>query len=97
MGLIGGQGGPVSSETENISSEGFYCLCPEPFTIGEELECTISIPSRSGTDGTKLILECRVRVVRVETYTADGPVGIGFHIETFSVMTKPGNVGLAGR
>src|SRR5579885_3552880 len=28
---------PVRSSTQNISSDGFYCLCQEPFVTGEQL------------------------------------------------------------
>lgn len=85
----GGQHAPVKSKTENISSEGFYCLCQELFTTGEELVCTLEVPSQTQTDRACLLLECRVRVVRVESNPTSSLFGVGFHIEDYSVMAVP--------
>ena len=84
-----GSNAPVKSETDNISSEGFYGLCPESFTAGEELECTLEIPSQTRKEKACLLLECRVRVVRVETSVPTPLFGVGFHIEDYSVMAAP--------
>jgi PilZ domain len=82
---------PIRSKTENISSDGFYCLCREPFMAGEQLECRLSMPPHARReDASWLVLECKVRVARVN---ADrGMFGIGFQIESYSVMRLPSEV-----
>src|SRR5215471_14372378 len=56
----------VESMTENLSSEGFYCLSSRTFKIGERLRCEIVIPEATlGLDGP-IVLECQVAVRRVE-------------------------------
>ena len=82
---------PVRSSTENISSDGFYCLCQEPFVAGEQLECLLSIPPHARReDAPWLVLECKVRVVRVNT---DRDVfGVGFQIESYSVVRLPSEI-----
>ena len=34
----------ISSTTLDVSSDGFYCLCPEAFERGEVIRCLIAIP-----------------------------------------------------
>ena len=70
------QSATIETVTENITSLGFYCTTPEPFTPGESLECSIVIP-RSVLDELthEVLLGCRVRVVHVKK-TARG-YGLG--------------------
>src|SRR5579862_9683668 len=60
----------VETITQNLSSEGFYCLSRKPFTVGELLLCTLQIPT-TGLGGGESHLECRARVGRVEENAAD--------------------------
>lgn len=78
---------PIRTRTENVSSEGFYCLAGGRFTPGERLECLITIPAMHPEDPTDaLVLRCRVQVVRVELPAAGGFSGVGCRIEEYSVV-----------
>ena len=35
----------METETDNLSSIGFYCTSDEPFSPGEQLNCEVVIPS----------------------------------------------------
>jgi hypothetical protein len=62
----------VSCWTENISSTGFYCFCPERLMVGERREVQLSLPARGySRGGGSVDLYCQVRVMRIE------PVGLG--------------------
>ena len=86
--LFGEQLNPlVESTTENLTSNGFYCVSKEPFAIGERLECVISIPAGSfGYAASPISLQCRVRVTRVEK-ERDG-FGLGCSIEDYDLLTS---------
>src|SRR6476659_6231255 len=72
----------VESTTENLTSNGFYCVSREPFELGERLECIIAIPAGSfSSKGSAICLQCRVRVTRVENQS-DG-FGLGCYIEDY--------------
>src|SRR5258706_13064376 len=61
------EGQSVKSTTENLSSEGLYCITREPFKRGERLQCEIVIPGESpGSPEPFLRLQCHVTVRRVE-------------------------------
>jgi len=79
---------PVESTTENLTSNGFYCVSKEPFQLGEQLECVIAIPVGAfGYSAEPIRLQCRVKVMRVEGQT-DG-FGLGCSIEDYELLTKP--------
>jgi len=76
----------VESTTENLTSNGFYCISKEPFQMGERLECIIAIPAGSfGYNESPVRLQCRVRVARVEDQH-DG-FGLGCYIEDYDLLT----------
>src|ERR1700682_2373535 len=75
----------VQTTTENLTSNGFYCVSREPFEIGERLECIIAIPSGSfGYSGSPISLQCRVRVMRVDDQ--DEGFGLGCYIEDYDLL-----------
>jgi len=82
---------PAESITENLSSEGLYCITKEPFKPGERLQCEIVIPPTLGLDAPA-VLECHVTVRRVESLR--GGFGLGCHIEDYSVRSP---IQVAGR
>jgi hypothetical protein len=58
---------PIESITENLSSEGLYCITEEPFNTGERLQYEIVIPGESlGSSEPFLRLQCHVTVKQVE-------------------------------
>jgi hypothetical protein len=78
----------VESMTENLTSNGFYCVTKEPFQPGEHLECLIAIPEGAFSYAAAPIrLQCRVKVVRVESQT--GSFGLGCAIEDYELLTQP--------
>ena len=83
---------PVESITENLSSEGLYCVTRERFKRGERLQCEIRIPGESfGSPEPFLRLQCHVTVKRVE-HVHRG-FGMGCHIEDYSLTTpQPGAI-----
>jgi hypothetical protein len=74
----------VESTTRDLSSGGFYCLTEVPLTEGEDLVCSIKVPTHD-PQGKHLecALECKVRVVRVVPGAAGDLFGIGCRIETY--------------
>jgi hypothetical protein len=62
-------GSPLTMEakTENISSDGFFCLTRQALSLRETLQCEIVIPRAQATDADErdVVLRCRVEVVRV--------------------------------
>jgi hypothetical protein len=72
----------VETITQNLSSRGFYCLSSKPFTVGELLLCTLQIPTNDLNAGEGH-LECRVRVVRVETKASEDEYGIACRMEDY--------------
>ena len=74
----------LESITENISSQGFYCYSHTPVASGELLLCSLTVPTHdpSGTN-EKVMLECHVRVVRIEAATSDGLYGLACRIEDY--------------
>lgn len=72
----------VQTITENLSSQGFYCLSRKPFSVGELLLCTLQIPMNDFGAGASH-LECQVRVVRVEKDAPADQYGIGCRIEDY--------------
>ena len=76
----------VESTTENLTSNGFYCVSREPFQLGERLECVIAIPAGSfGYSSSPISLQCRGRVMRVEDQRHDG-FGLGCYIEDYDLL-----------
>jgi hypothetical protein len=83
-------GGPltetIETVTENLSSQGFYCLSKTPFVPGERLACRLHIPGHaSEQNGSEAELECRVLVVRLDPANRDGCFGMGCRIEEYRV------------
>jgi hypothetical protein len=74
----------VESITENLSTEGLYCISTKQFKTGERLRCEIVIPDALGLDAP-IVIECHVTVQRVE-YQRSG-FGLGCHIEDYSLSS----------
>jgi hypothetical protein len=76
----------VESATENLSSEGLYCITQEAFKAGERLQCVIVIPGKSlGLSEPAIRLQCHVTVKRVEDLNHG--FGLGCHIEDYDLLT----------
>jgi hypothetical protein len=75
---------PTESTTENLSSEGLYCITKERFKPGQRLQCEIVIPATLGAE-SPVVLDCHVTVRRVESL--GGGFGLGCQIEDYSLRT----------
>ena len=75
----------ISSETDNVSGDGFYFRAKERFSPGEELECLILIPTFDPSLVSRsLDLHCCVRVMAVEVLEGNNGFGVECHIENYS-------------
>jgi|SRR5208283_983574 len=75
---------PLETETENLSSDGFYCRLKAAPAPGEIVDCTLHVPARRPqAPGGMLAVRCRVHVVRVEEPDSQGRYGIGCHIDDY--------------
>jgi len=76
----------LETMTENISSDGLYCICQEPFKPGELVDCVIVVPGESfGSSEPLFRLQCHVMVTRLERLPER--FGLGCHIEDYSVAS----------
>lgn len=76
----------VESTTENLSSEGLYCITKTTFKLGERLICEIALPGKSlGFPESPIRLQCHITVRRVES--VPNGFGLGCHIEDYAVKT----------
>ena len=80
------EGSSVESTTENLTTEGLYCITKESFKPGERLQCEIVIPGESLVFSESSIrLQCLITVRRVEHL--DTGFGLGCHIEDYTLAT----------
>jgi hypothetical protein len=79
-----GSGEAIKSVTQNLSSGGFYFYSQVAITPGEALSCVLTIPSHlpSGREKDR-VLDCRVRVTRVEPSPTGDTFGIACEIEEY--------------
>jgi PilZ domain len=78
------QGEDVSgflTTTQNLSSEGFYCLSPVLLRPGDRTLCILEVPTNQSSG--ILLLKCKAQVIRVEPVNPDGFYGVGCHIEDY--------------
>ena len=76
----------VESVTENLSSEGLYCITPEPFKLGEDLKCEIVLLGEIfGSSEPPIRMQCHLTVRRVEHL--DRGFGLGCYIEDYTLAT----------
>jgi hypothetical protein len=75
----------IASETDNVSSDGFYFRARERFSPGEELECLLLIPTFDSPPANgSMDLHCHVRVMAVEVLDDNNGFGVECHIENYS-------------
>ena len=77
----------VETITQNLSSRGFYCYAKNPLSVGEVLSCTIRIPAHDpGGKEMNRLLDCTVRITRVEETQEEGMFGIACRLEDYHVV-----------
>lgn len=82
------EGSVTSTTTEDLSSEGFYCLCKEPYAPGERLQAILEVPCGywNGHEADCLVLQCDVEVVRVVLRGVEEDFGVAFRINDYIVF-----------
>ena len=84
-----GSGEAVETVTQNLSSSGFYCHSRVPITPGESLHCTLTIPPHDPCGHERArVLECRVRVTRVDPGIAENTFGIACQIQDYHLAVE---------
>jgi hypothetical protein len=78
----------VRAETQNLTTEGFYCFSPERFKLGERLECVIDLPSSPASSDCQT-LHGRVTVLRVRRVRPN-VFGIACRLEDYSMAAGSG-------
>jgi hypothetical protein len=71
----------VQTATQDLSSDGFYCIAKARFVPGETIDCMLALPNlnRHGGNCASLVF-CKVRVIRVEVTAEGGRYGAGCQI-----------------
>jgi hypothetical protein len=75
----------IRAETRDVSSEGFYCVSPEPFLPGQTVDCAIAVPAPSGP-GCQHNLHCHCTVLRTER-VEENLFGVAMRIDEYSVSS----------
>jgi hypothetical protein len=80
---------PISSETANISNDGFYCVVQEPVSPGDQLTCLLALPAQpsSSTHGDPFYIEGQVDVVRLVEDGGTG-FGVGCRISQYHIISR---------
>jgi hypothetical protein len=75
--------------TENISSEGIYCVSPDPFMPGDLLDVELLLPAHNLDRGEKRVrLVCRGLVVRIDSTWLGPGFGIGCRIKASTLYLE---------
>ena len=77
----------VTTDTDNLSDEGFYCTSDQPFSPGDHLECDLFVPL-GGPDfnGPNLVLHGCARVLRIAIRGLEPGFGITCEFEDQPVI-----------
>jgi hypothetical protein len=76
----------VEAESENLSSEGFYCLTTGSFVQGERVECLLPLPVGMGP--RKWELSICASIVRIEYRDAETRCGLACQIEDYCLVDR---------
>lgn len=93
------EGSVISTTTENLSSDGFYCVCSNPLIPGDELQATLKVPCKywNGHGADYLVLQCDVEVVRTVLNSAQDSFGVALRIKQYvSFAIRPASVDCSG-
>jgi hypothetical protein len=87
----------VETVTNNLSSDGFYCLANTTFVPGEVTECTLGVPTHNPRNGGRVLaVQCKVRVIRVEVLQENGMYGVGCRIEDYRFTSEHASYRILG-
>ena len=82
----------IETSTVNISSGGFYCISPLPFSPGELLECELVIPATAPNRDSDLTAQRRVLVVRLEVRGLEEGFGLACRFEQLIQVSLSGGL-----
>ncbi len=71
----------LQSITQDVSSDGFYCVAKVAFVPGEIRTCMLELPAHP------VRIYCKVRIIRVEALAERETYGIGCRIEDYRFRT----------
>ena len=79
----------IEAVTRNVSSDGFHCLSRIPLVPHETVGCSLAIPRLHPARGlAPMVLECQVRVVRVDPPDEQGFFGLACRIEDYRLASS---------
>ncbi len=90
---VAGRAAPVHTRTENLSSCGFYCHVPEALAAGQAVDCVLELPSHGDERESRIYLNCRATVIRIERGQRCQAFGIGCRIDEYSVFIATDGLG----
>jgi hypothetical protein len=74
----------LATETQDLSSDGFYVRSEAVFVPGELVDCTLLVPAHRPHDsGAMLPVGCRVRIIWVSGPDGQRSYGVGCRIEDY--------------
>jgi len=78
-----------SGVTENISSQGFYCVFPDPFVLGDQLQVVLLLPAHNLDHGEmRVCLTGQAQVVRIDSTWMGPGFGIGCQFEAYTLRLE---------
>jgi PilZ domain len=87
----------VQTTTQDLSSDGFYCVANGRFVPGEARHCTLLVPThRPGGENSPLQVLCKVRIIRVEVTGERGFYGVGCQIIDYRLANSGRGMELQG-
>jgi len=87
----------VQTITQDLSSDGFYCIANARFVPGEARHCTLLVPTHHpGGENSPLHVLCKVRIIRVEVTGERGFYGVGCQIMDYRLVNSARGVELQG-
>ena len=79
----------VQTITQDLSSDGFYCIANARFVPGEARHCTLLVPTHHpGGENSPLHVLCKVRIIRVEVTGERGFYGVGCQIMDYRLLNS---------
>jgi hypothetical protein len=87
----------VRTITQDLSSDGFYCIANARFVPGEARHCTLLVPTHHpGGENSPLQVLCKVRIIRVEVTGERGFYGVGCQIMDYRLVKPAHGMELQG-
>lgn len=88
--LLPGASNAIRAETENLSTEGFFCRCTQVFPPGAHLQFVLVLPGAAGKRQAEnfMYLKGTVEVIHAVAYASSSEFGIGCQLRSYSVLAN---------